>query len=44
MIGAAQIVAERFLATFEDFPPGQKAPSFSIDQAVERLQDSLASH
>jgi arylsulfatase len=44
MIGAAQILASRFLKTFEDFPPRQKAPSFSIDQAVEKLQDSLASH
>ncbi len=44
MIGAAQIVATRFLQTFEQFPPAQKAPSFSIDQAVAKLQDSLASH
>jgi arylsulfatase len=44
MIGAAQILAGRFLKTFEDFPPRQKAASFSIDQAVEKLQDSLASH
>jgi arylsulfatase len=44
MIGAAQIIAGRYLATFQEFPPRQKAPSFSIDQAVEKLQDSLASH
>jgi arylsulfatase len=41
MVGAAQIVAGRFLATFKDFPPRQKAPSFSIDQAVAKLEASL---
>ncbi len=30
-----------FLATFVDFPPGQKAASFTIDQALERLSASL---
>jgi hypothetical protein len=28
----------RFLATFAEFPPRQKAATFTIDQAVERLQ------
>jgi arylsulfatase A-like enzyme len=32
----------QFLATFEDFPPRQKAPSFTIDQAVEKLDAVLA--
>jgi arylsulfatase len=41
MIGAAQIVATRFLDTFADFPPRQKAPSFSIDQAVAKMEESL---
>jgi arylsulfatase len=41
MIGAAQILASRFLATFKGFPPRQKAPSFSIDQAVAKLEASL---
>ena len=27
----------QFLATFEEFPPRQRAASFGIDQAVERL-------
>ena len=27
-----------FLQTFEEFPPRQKAASFTIDQAVEKLR------
>jgi arylsulfatase len=41
MVGAAQILASRFLATFEEFPPRQEAPSFSIDQAVRKMEESL---
>jgi arylsulfatase A-like enzyme len=36
-----QFVA-RFLATFKEFPPRQKAASFSIDQVIERLQQQGA--
>jgi arylsulfatase len=43
MVAAGQILAGRFLATFEEFPPRQKAASFSIDQAVEKLQRAHAS-
>jgi arylsulfatase len=31
----------QFLATFKDFPPRQKAASFSVDQALEKLQEGL---
>jgi arylsulfatase len=41
MIGAAQMLTGRFLATFEGFPPRQKAASFSVDQAMERLEASF---
>jgi arylsulfatase len=41
MIAAAQMLAGRFLATFEEFPPRQKAPSFSVDQVVEKLQAAI---
>ena len=27
----------QFLETFKEFPPRQKAPSFTIDQVMERL-------
>ncbi len=37
-----QIVAD-FLATFQAFPPRQKAASFTIDQAMEQLSAGLTS-
>jgi arylsulfatase len=33
--------ASEFLQTFKEFPPSQRPDSFSIDQAVEKLQRSL---
>ena len=38
LIFAAQIVMTQFLATFAEFPPRQKAASFTIDQAMEKLR------
>ncbi len=38
-----QFVA-RFIATFKEFPPRQKAASFSIDQVVEALQRQGSGH
>ena len=40
LVPAQQIVGQ-FLATFKDFPPRQKAASFSVDQALEKLQEGL---
>ncbi len=37
-----QAVATRFLDTFREFPPRQKAASFTIDHAVESLNAFLA--
>jgi len=34
----AQQYVEQFLATFKDYPPRQKAGSFSLDQVLETLQ------
>nr|WP_068313798.1 arylsulfatase [Pseudovibrio hongkongensis] len=34
----AQFYVANFLETFKEFPPRQKAPSFSIDQVLEKLQ------
>ena len=39
-VPAQQIVAE-FLATFKEFPPRQRAASFTIDQALEKLQAAM---
>jgi arylsulfatase len=38
---AATALMQQFLATFEEFPPRQKAASFTIDQAVEKLEAAL---
>ncbi len=38
LIMAAQALVADFLATFRDFPPRQKAASFTIDQALERME------
>ena len=37
MVMAAQAIVEQFLATFKEFPPRQKAASFTIDQALEKM-------
>ena len=31
----------KFLETFKEFPPRQRAASFSIDQAMEKLKQHL---
>ncbi len=31
----------QFLQTFEEFPPAQKAASFTIDQVVAKLEAAL---
>jgi arylsulfatase A-like enzyme len=36
----AQAYIAQFLETFKEFPPRQKAASFSIDQVMEKLQTS----
>ena len=42
MMMAAQALVVPFLETFKNFPPRQKAASFTIDQAVAKLEASLA--
>ncbi len=39
---AATAMVTQFLDTFEEFPPRQRAATFSIDQAVDKLQSFLA--
>ena len=39
----AQEYVANFLATFAEFPPRQKAASFSIDQVMEKMQESTGS-
>jgi arylsulfatase len=35
----AQDFVGQFLATFKEFPPRQKAASFSLDQVMDKLTD-----
>ena len=39
----AQAYVGRFLATFQEFPPRQKAASFSLDQVMEKLLEGSGS-
>jgi arylsulfatase len=43
LVFAAQIIMTRFLKTFAEFPPRQKAASFTIDQAMEKLEAMITS-
>jgi hypothetical protein len=43
LVVPAQSIVGDFLATFREFPPRQKAASFTIDQAMEKLQEGLTS-
>jgi arylsulfatase len=40
LLYGAQSYVAKFLSTFKEFPPSQKPGSFSIDQALEALQQS----
>jgi arylsulfatase len=40
----AQAYVGQFLATFKEFPPRQKAASFSLDQVMEKLETPGGSH
>jgi arylsulfatase len=41
LIMAAQGLVERFLQTFKDYPPRQRAASFTIDQAMEKMERAI---
>jgi hypothetical protein len=43
LVVPAQSIVGDFLGTFREFPPRQKAASFTIDQAMEKLQEGLTS-
>ena len=40
----AQAYVGQFLGTFKEFPPRQKAASFSLDQVMEKLKTPGGSH
>jgi arylsulfatase A-like enzyme len=39
---AGNMIAAEFLATFKEFPPWQRAASFTIDQAMEKMEASIS--
>src|SRR5205085_4023057 len=39
---AAQAIVTQFLATFQEFPPRQKAASFTIDQALVKMTEAAS--
>jgi hypothetical protein len=41
LVLAAGVAVGQFLATFKEFPPRQRAASFTIDQAVAKLEAAL---
>jgi arylsulfatase A-like enzyme len=43
LIFVAQDEVAKFLSTFKEFPPSQRAQSFSVDQIVEQMQRTLSS-
>jgi arylsulfatase len=43
MCMAAHALITQFLATFQEFPPQQKAASFTIDQVLEKRQAAITS-
>jgi arylsulfatase len=38
---AAAGIVEDFLATFREYPPRQRAATFTIDQALEKMQAAM---
>ncbi|MDB5342783.1 MAG: arylsulfatase family protein [Schlesneria sp.] len=40
----AQAGTAKFLETFREYPPSQRAASFNVDQLMEKLQRSLEAH
>jgi arylsulfatase len=44
MIMAAQAIVQPFLATFKEFPPRQKAASFTLDDALAKMAAAGAGH
>jgi arylsulfatase len=38
----AQAIVSEYLQTFKEFPPRQRAASFSIDQALEKARQQEA--
>jgi hypothetical protein len=44
LVFAATIIVTQFLETFQKFPPRQRPATFTIDQALEKMQDAAMGH
>jgi arylsulfatase len=44
IIYGAQAAVAEFLATFKEFPPSQRAATFGVDQAMEKMKQNLGGH
>jgi hypothetical protein len=44
MIMAAQGLVSSFLSTFKDYPPRQKAATFTIDQIMDKMTRSISGY
>ena len=42
LILPAQTLVQEFLATFKEYPPRQKAASFTIDQILQQMTESVS--
>jgi arylsulfatase len=42
LIFSAQTEVAKFLSTFKEYPPAQRAASFSVDQIIENMQKNLS--
>jgi arylsulfatase len=43
LFGPAAGIVEEFLGTFKEFPPRQRAATFTIDQALEKMKSGMGS-
>ncbi len=42
LLYGAYAIADKFAATFKDFPPRQKAASFTIDDALAKMNEAAS--
>jgi arylsulfatase len=40
LLEPAQVLVGEFLATFKEFPPRQKAASFSLDEVIAKMAEA----
>lgn len=41
ILNIAQVAAQQYFATFKDYPPSQRAASFTVDQIVEQMNRQM---